>query len=188
MKSDQYGNNRALIASRPRLSLARRRWLQRALALIAAGSGASVLLKAQGIDSSAPLATFMTLSQALTSKAVLDPIIGARLLDALQKNTPDFPQRMQQLAAALLAGWPQVPAAAATATAAATAQQALALRIMQGWYLGVVDNTVVSYEQALMFEAVSNTLPIRSYCFGKPGFWAEKPIENLIEKSTEKRS
>jgi hypothetical protein len=182
LKSDQYGNNRALIASRPRLSLARRRWLQRALALIAAGSGASVLLKAQGIDSSAPLATFMTLSQALTSKAVLDPIIGARLLDALQKNTPDFPQRMQQLAAALLAGWPQVPAAAATA------QQALALRIMQGWYLGVVDNTVVSYEQALMFEAVSNTLPIRSYCFGKPGFWAEKPIENLIEKSTEKRS
>lgn len=180
MKSNQYGNNRALLASRPRLFLERRRWLQRALVLIAAGSGASMLLQAQGVESSAPLATFMTLSQALTSKVVLDPAVGARLFDALQKNTPDFPQRMQQLAAALLAGWSQV--------SAATAQQALALRIMQGWYLGVVDNTVVIYEQALMFEAVSDTLPIRSYCFGKPGFWAEKPIEKLIEKSPERAS
>ncbi|HWZ47262.1 MAG TPA: sugar dehydrogenase complex small subunit [Herbaspirillum sp.] len=178
MKPNQYGNNRALIANRPRLFLGRRRWLQRALALIAAGSGASMLLKAQGAESSAPLATFMTLSQALTSKAVLNPAVGARLLDALQKNTPDFPQRMQQLAAALLAGWPQAPAQ--------TAQQALALRIMQGWYLGVVDNTVITYEEALMFEAVSDTLPIRSYCFGKPGFWAEKPIEKLIGKSTKR--
>jgi hypothetical protein len=180
MKPDQHGNKRALIASSPRLFLARRRWLQRALVLIAAGSGTSILLKAQGVESNTPLATFMTLSQALTSKAVLDPIIGARLFDALQKNTPDFPQHMQQLSAALPAGWPQAPAPAA--------QQALALRIMQGWYLGVVDNTVATYEEALMFEAVSDTLPIRSYCFGKPGFWAEKPVEKLIEKSTKRAS
>jgi Membrane bound FAD containing D-sorbitol dehydrogenase len=184
LKSDNYGDNRALIANRPRLSLSRRRWLQRALALIAAGSSAPMLLNAQGVQSSAPLATFMTLSQALTSKTVLDPAVGARLLETLQKNTPNFPQRMQQLAAALLAGRPQ---ALAAASAPAT-PQALALRIMQGWYLGVVDNTVVSYEQALMFEAVSDTLPIRSYCFGRPGFWAEKPIEKLIEKSAERPS
>jgi hypothetical protein len=167
-----------------RLSHTRRRWLKRALTLIAAGvagSGASVLSTVQADESNTPLSAlsaFMTISQALTGKALLDRSVGARLLSALQKNTPDLPQRLQQLAAALLA------VTAAGLSKAPAAPQALALQIMQAWYLGVVDHTVVTYEQALMFAAVSDTLPIRSYCAGRPGFWAEKPLENAIESTS----
>ena len=68
-------------------------------------------------------------------------------------------------------------AGALAAGSADAAQQALALKIMEAWYLGTVDNQVVTYEQALMYDVVSDTLIIRSYCPNKPGFWAAKPIE-----------
>ncbi len=51
------------------------------------------------------------------------------------------------------------------------------MTILGAWYLGIVDNVVITYEEALMFSVVSDTLVIPSYCPNKPGFWAEKPIE-----------
>jgi hypothetical protein len=147
-------------------SLSRRQWLQGALALSAAGLTGSLTLKALADDTSTPpLDTFMTLSQSLTGKTSLDRTVGERLLAALQKTAPDLRQRLPQLAGALAAGSP------------GTHEQALALRIMESWYLGIVDNVVVTYEQALMFDVVSDTLVIRSYCPNKPGFWATKPTE-----------
>ncbi|MFP3560529.1 sugar dehydrogenase complex small subunit, partial [Paraburkholderia sp. SIMBA_049] len=56
-------------------------------------------------------------------------------------------------------------------------QENAALSILCAWYLGIVDNVVITYEEALMFSVVSDTLVIPSYCPNKPGFWAEKPIE-----------
>jgi len=136
------------------------------LALSVAGLVGSLTLKALADDTSAPpLDTFMTLSQSLTGKAGLDRNVGARLLSALQKNTPDLPQRLPPLASALVTG------------SLGTPEQALALNILKSWYLGIVDNVVVTYEQALMFEVVADTLVIRSYCPNKPGFWATKPTE-----------
>lgn len=107
----------------------------------------------------------MTLSQSLTARSALDRDVGTRLLAALQKSTPDLAPQLPKLAGALAAG------------SADAAQQALALKIMEAWYLGTVDNQVVTYEQALMYDVVSDTLIIRSYCPNKPGFWAAKPIE-----------
>ena len=49
--------------------------------------------------------------------------------------------------------------------------------LSSGTDLGIVDNVVITYEEALMFSVVSDTLVIPSYCPNKPGFWAEKPIE-----------
>ena len=57
------------------------------------------------------------------------------------------------------------------------AQQKTALQILEAWYLGVVDGNVVTYEQALMYSVVSDTLVIRTYCPNQPGFWAEPPVE-----------
>lgn len=56
-------------------------------------------------------------------------------------------------------------------------QQKTALQILEAWYLGVVDGNVVTYEQALMYSVVSDTLVIRTYCPNQPGFWAEPPVE-----------
>lgn len=146
--------------------MTRRRWLQGVLALTAASLAGSLALKALADDSAAaPIDAFMTLSQSLTAKSGLDRAVGTRLLAALQKSTPDLAQQLPKLAGALAAG------------SADAAQQTLALKIMEAWYLGTVDNAVITYEQALMYGVVSDTLIIRSYCPNKPGFWAAKPIE-----------
>jgi hypothetical protein len=140
-------------------SMSRRRWLQGAFALTVAGLSGSLALKALADDASAaPLDAFMT-------KSGLDRAVGARLLAALQKSSPDLAQQLPKLAGALAAG------------SADDAQQALALKIMEAWYLGTVDDTVITFEQALMYTVVSDTLVIRSYCANQPGYWAQKPVE-----------
>ena len=150
----------------PAISSGRRQWLQGALALTLASLTGSLTLRALADNSTAAaLDTFMTLSQAITGKSGLDRGVGVRLLGALGKSAPDLSQRLPQLATALAAGNP------------GAADQTLVLRIMEGWYLGTVDNVVVTYEEALMYRVVSDTLIIRSYCPDKPGFWAAKPIE-----------
>lgn len=156
----------AFAASGEASGMTRRRWLQGALALTAAGLTGSLTLKALADDTSAaPIDAFMSLSQSLTARATLNRDVGTRLLAALQKSSPDLAQQLPKLAGALAAG------------SADAAQQALALKILEAWYLGTVDTTVVTYEQALMYDVVSDTLIIRSYCPNKPGFWAAKPIE-----------
>lgn len=103
--------------------------------------------------------------EALTGKTGLNRAVGERLLRALQKGSFELGDRLPKLAGAL------------AANALAPDQEALALRILEAWYLGIVENVVVTYEEALMFGVVSDTLVIRSYCPNKPGFWADKPIE-----------
>jgi hypothetical protein len=146
--------------------MARRRWLQGMFALTAASLTGSFALKALADDASAtPIDAFMTFSQSLTAKNDLDRDVGLRLLAALQKSVPDLQQQLPKLAAALAAG------------SADPAQQTLALKILEAWYLGTVDNAVITYEQALMFGVVSDTLVVRSYCANQPGYWSAKPIE-----------
>ena len=142
----------------------RRAWLQGMLAITAVGAADTLALAADQL--AAPQA-FMALSQALTGKPQLDPALGTRLFAALQKTTPGLAQRLVPLTQSLAAG--QLD----------TASQALALRILQAWYLGLVDGAVVTYEQALMFDAVADTVGIPTYCAGAPGFWAAKPTERV---------
>ncbi len=144
----------------------RRQWLPRSRARTALGLAGSGTLRARAdAPSAAPLDAFMTLSEALTGKTGLNRAVGERLLRALQKGSFELGDRLPKLAGAL------------AANALARDQEALALRILEAWYLGIVENVVVTYEEALMFGVVSDTLVIRSYCPNKPGFWADKPIE-----------
>jgi hypothetical protein len=148
------------------LGVTRRQWLQSALALTIVGLTSSLTLKALADSpNTPPVDAFMTLSESLTGKAGLNRVVGQRLLQALQKGSFQFADTLPQLAGALASG---------TLT---PDQEALALRILEAWYTGIVDNVVITYEEALMFGVVSDTLVIRSYCPNKPGFWAAKPIE-----------
>ena len=64
--------------------ITRRQWLQGALALTAAGLTGSLTLRALADNpGTAPLDTFMTLSESLTGKKGLSRVIGERLLQAL---------------------------------------------------------------------------------------------------------
>lgn len=145
--------------------LTRRQWLQGTLALAAAGLAGSLVLRAVAQAPTESLDAFMALSQALTARPALDRAVGTRLLAALGKSSADFAAQLRPLAQALAAG------------SLSDVQQKTALQILEAWYLGVVDGNVVTYEQALMYSVVSDTLVIRTYCPNQPGFWAEPPVE-----------
>ncbi|MCY0386857.1 sugar dehydrogenase complex small subunit [Robbsia sp. Bb-Pol-6] len=150
-----------------------------AIATAAAAGSATLRAFAQTPATAAPASTavvdagesgglldhFIAVSQALTGRTTLDRDVAARLLDAVGKAAPAFAGQLQQLAGGLVQGTLDAQ------------QEALALRILGGWYMGVVDNQVVTYEQALMFDVVADVLVIRSYCPEKPGFWATPPQE-----------
>jgi hypothetical protein len=152
---------------------ARRRWLQRAVVMSAAGAAVPLAFDALADGpattpaQNADFDAFMTLSQTLTDKPGLDRTVGARLLAALQRATPDFPRQMRQLSDVVSSGG-----------LLAAPQRSCAMQIVQGWYRGLIGDVVVSYEQALMFDAVSDTIPVRSYCSGAPGFWSARPVES----------
>jgi|SRR5665213_2294268 len=145
--------------------ISRRHFVGATLAIL--GAGATAGLPAQGLESegaeNTALDTFMAVSRALTGRSQLDRAVGARLLEALEKVTPSIAAQMPPLARALKSGAPNAQ------------QETVALEIMQAWYVGMVGKVVVTYEQALAFDAVSDNLSIRSYVGGAPLFWAKDP-------------
>ncbi|CFQ30979.1 sugar dehydrogenase complex small subunit [Yersinia bercovieri] len=115
------------------------------------------------------LEKFMLVSRALTGKRQLNGQIGQRIYQILLGKIGGFDQKLallQLLPAGEPAQWPPL-------------QQQIARQILQGWYIGVIgegaDAAVISFENALMFDAVSDVLVIRSYCPNRPGYWAAKP-------------
>ncbi|WP_145559858.1 sugar dehydrogenase complex small subunit [Yersinia bercovieri] len=115
------------------------------------------------------LEKFMLVSRALTGKRQLNGQIGQRIYQILLGKIGGFDQKLallQLLPAGEPAQWPPL-------------QQQITRQILQGWYIGVIgegaDAAVISFENALMFDAVSDVLVIRSYCPNRPGYWAAKP-------------
>jgi hypothetical protein len=115
------------------------------------------------------LETFSTMSQALTGKQTLNAITSERIFLALGGYDRTFMAALQGLAAKL----DQPP------SSWSDADRELAGRIIRAWYLGKVgegsDADVITYEHALMFEAVSDALKPRTFCASQPGLWASKP-------------
>ena len=138
---------------------------RRQLNLMGAATATALLTRADLLCAEArtPLDSFMTASQAITGRSTLDRTIGTRFLAALEAANPGFSSVLSNLAAAL------------ETNVLDAAQQGTVLAIMKAWYTGMVGRTVVTFEKALMFEAVADVLPVRSYCGGKPNFWAENP-------------
>lgn len=110
---------------------------------------------------------FMRVSRALTGKRHLNPTVGSRLFQWMK--TSQFMDHISKLE----------PLPTQPPHAWESAQQQTVRQILAGWYLGVVEQNdraqVISYEQALMFDAVSDVLSPRSYCTNKPGYWQERP-------------
>ncbi|MCH9691847.1 MAG: sorbitol dehydrogenase family protein [Gammaproteobacteria bacterium] len=112
---------------------------------------------------------FMKVSLFLTGKKTLNPKIGQRLYQILTKKS-GFSTGLLQLQSLTQSNpetWNIV-------------QREAAIDILSAWYLGKVGQgataQVVSYEKALMFDAVTGVLGIRSYCSGRPGYWSAKPV------------
>jgi hypothetical protein len=105
------------------------------------------------------VADFLKLSQNLTGAAQLDPQIAATLLQG-------FVATDKGGALAALAAKPD------------SAEPALANAIVAAWYSGVYDSgkgqAVATYDQALVWDALTFTKPMGS-CGGETGYWSQPP-------------
>lgn len=149
------------------LPLSRRRLLGVACLGMAAGLlGPAWALAA---PAQAQLDSFMQVSRRLSGRDQLDPRLGQRLFEALTQRGTLAERTLAELARQ----------AEPRPELWSRDQQELAREILRGWYLGQVDQyneaVVIAYEGALMFSAPPNIQVIRSYCPGRPGFWAEPP-------------
>lgn len=158
-------------------SSSRRRFMQQAGALTAAGAAVTVmpLSHAWAASSQARVESFQKLSAFLVSRD-LDPILGERYYAGLAKYVPDFDTQIASLSEfvatnklanmdAFMAA-PQVPAAL----------KAFANKVVTAWYLGIVgDDThaeLVAYADALMYAPTKGILTVPSYGPG-PDTWGQ---------------
>ena len=126
------------------------------------------------------LDAFTALSQQLTGRATLDPVLASRIYDALLKTDSAFVSDV-----AALNTWLKTHAGVPsdTVTAALAAEDPRLAKtighVMRAWYLGLVGDLptvqVVAYEHALMFDPVKDMLTIPSYCRDAPFYWSHKP-------------
>lgn len=131
-------------------------------------------------DSTAGVEGFLALSSILTNRVDLDARMGARLYAALAAEDGDFGEQARALAAYAQAhATMSVAALAAVLHLRAPSLADVLRRIVGAWYLGTVGAgpaaRVISYEGALMFESVRDTLAPPSSRCGAPGYWIAKP-------------
>lgn len=120
-------------------------------------------------------ADFMSLSQPLCGRQLLDPQVGKVLFDALNSGNPDF--------AALLARYKQWFGQRAGSLGnllveIKAQQKDLAIiptLLTRAWYLGIVGNQAYAYEQALMYPPIKDMVVLPTYARGEPGYWEAKP-------------
>lgn len=122
---------------------------------------------------------FMTVSKVLTAQVNLSHQLGQLFFQEISKLDPDFGRRVSDLDLAIMNS-----KTGQLAVDLSAEQQRTAKQIVSAWYTGIVgvgsSRRVVTYRHALEFQAVDDVLDIRSYCSGKPGFWAQKPVERKV--------
>jgi len=118
---------------------------------------------------------FLDVSRKLTGFSDLNPEISARMLADFLVVEPDYLSKIRRLAVLVTAGGSpeDILGRADDATRPALHQ------LVSAWYMGSIGNYVnapmVSYYDSLMYRPTADALPVPTYCFGTPGWWAETP-------------
>jgi len=119
-----------------------------------------------------PLRAFIRITQTITEHRHLNPELAAHFYNAFVHKSASFAQQVLPLAQKITEGM----------SADAFAQQAqqagfepLLKQIVTAWYTGTVGDdyrgTLVSYQQALMYQTVSDGLIVPTYCGNGPLWW-----------------
>ena len=151
---------------------------RRAVVLALAASALATTLPRPALAQSAEPA-FLQLSTLLTGRSSLDTDQAARLHEALVADDPQFDDAV----AAVLALIAEQKLDAGGLQQALDQQSSdlapLPRRIMTAWYTGVVgegaEARCLSFETALMHQAVADKLNPPSYCYGPYASWTEAP-------------
>lgn len=116
------------------------------------------------LEAEGRVAKFFVLSRNLLSplplNIALDKRVAVRMLAALNAVYPNFPQQLDLIS--------EDPGGQER-------HSPLARLIVASWYTGVVGRQLVTFERALMYRVLSDALPVRTYCSGRPGDWADPP-------------
>lgn len=150
------------------ISIGRRHFVHSQLLLggcLLVGPAAALFAQQQpSLDAEGRLSKFFTLSRNLLSplplNTRLDSRVAVRMLAALNAQYPSFPQQLDLI----------------SEDPGAQERHSLVARlIVASWYTGVVGKQLVTFERALKYRLVSDVLPVRTYCNGRPGDWASAP-------------
>jgi fructose 5-dehydrogenase small subunit len=142
---------------------------------------ASVPVTGGGAPTAVPADTqFLTLSQTLTGRSPLDPILARRYLNALSAQDTNFGTQFIALLKFVALSPETGPEVLAATLDRQNADLGKVLhRIVSAWYTGVVGEganaQVIAYQGALMFVAVEDVVMPPSYCRAAPFYWTAKP-------------
>jgi hypothetical protein len=124
-------------------------------------------------------AAFARVSSYLLGRDGLDAALGHRLQQVLTEMFPNFPARLQVLAALLASGSVQPLELQALVDGAHPELAPWPRRIFRAWTVGVVgegaDARCVAYESALNAVLVADVLKPPTYAYGAYGSWSEPP-------------
>lgn len=161
----------------------RRLVLKGAGLLMLSGAAGPFLLSRQaraGLQlASSNAAGFVTVSQALTGRAALDPALAQGLYRAFQLQVADFDATLLKLQAALAQEAGLLQGDTTAFAEAQKAERALSQAILQAWYLGVVGKgkkaVCVTFTEALSNRLAAPILVPPSYSYGPIGTWSAQP-------------
>ncbi|MBR0559773.1 sugar dehydrogenase complex small subunit [Neokomagataea anthophila] len=119
---------------------------------------------------------FFQISKKTTGHANLDPIIARRLLSALRTVFPSYDEKISQLAKHITDD--DTPEDILT-KANTCGQSDTVHNLIAAWYIGTatrhMNAPVIAYYNALMYQPTRDALPVPTYCFAEPGWWAQDP-------------
>ncbi|WP_246174212.1 sorbitol dehydrogenase family protein [Paraburkholderia hayleyella] len=174
--------------SRTNASPSRRTWLLGACAsaallsfTVAAGRFGLPAAWAEPAPTDDTYPALLAVSQHLSARQDLNPVLARRIHDALSQADSLFARHVSALDQ-WLKSHEGMPADSVIATLQTHAPElaVVARAILRAWYLGLIGEMpqarVVAFEQALMFEPVKDVLTIPSYCHDVPFYWTNKPV------------
>ena len=119
-----------------------------------------------------PLRAFIRVTQTITEHKQINAELAAHFYNAFVKRSAQFAQQLLPLAQQISEG---MSAEAFASRAQQAGLQALLQQIVTAWYTGTVGDdyhgTLVSYQQAWMYQTVSDGLVVPTYCGNGPLWW-----------------
>lgn len=152
---------------------------------LAALTSAAIALSSSQKSSSQPTSEsqqseFLALSVLVTARPNPHPLTSSRIYKALSTQHPQFQESVSALMQ--LVRTQQLTNVDALMNvlnkkAALTQLKTVLHDIISAWYLGEVQDKVIAFESALMFDPVRNVVGVPSYCWAPPGYWAMQPTK-----------
>lgn len=159
--------------------------LTRRIVLQSSAAMTALLLFARPSLAVSDSSDFLQLSQFLTGRTKLSPIIAARAYSALTAEDSGFAEKAKRLQAAIAQDNFTDMSQFAGFAARHPDLQPVAMKIISAWYLGYTgtpsmsilqdDARFVSYQDALMYDPTRDATVVPTFSRGHTNYWVNPP-------------